>query len=814
MQRASAIVASLIAILLLVLGPFAFAPQPVSADVGIKGQWTTLANGDDIRGLAVTLTHVWAGTHNGGVVSWEFDGGSRTQYLAPQTSIASNDIRAVASNNYDFVWFATNKGVSQLEIVEPKRWTTYTTADGLASNNATAVAYGTDGRLWVGTSQTWTGSEWVGGGLSVCELNGDCFSYTVVDGLPSNNIADIAFVGSEVWVGTKPYKVFVEETNTTAAHWVDEGGGVALLSDGQWKPFTKENSNLTDNRINAVATAPDGHVWFATPSGLVVYDPANESWRTYRTHDGLESNAVRDVVLDSSNRVWATTYKSESTPVGALNKLEGGTWTVYDDDDGLSSKVLWSVLADDQGRVWIGTGPWCKDKTGCQGGGLTQYRPVENAWQVHRMADSHLVSNQITDVAVTNSGALWVTTRGSGVSMRDEAGAWHHFTMEDGDLASNIVSTVAIDKDGAVWIGTQQYVKEGAWAGGGVNVYRDGVWTIYNKDNSALPVNEVLKIETDADGLVWIGTGDLRDNSGAGLAIYDPAIDDPDVAWTVYTVDDGLPSNLVTDVAFDREHDRVWVAMGPYLVGGITGGGLAVFENGGWTSFTSANDVPTWNDDNVTGDFRAIVVDNDGNPWAGTYDTQGYLSEEWPFVDALIAHREGDQWSKIPFPEQGFISSLLLAPNGTLWAGIGQGGRGDLPTRGGLRARINGTWTAATMATSGLAGNDITTLALGSNGDLWIGTADAGLSLLQNAQPGPTPTKTPPPTNTPEPTSTPGVAPSITNTPVPVTPTPGNVSPPAEIPEAATLVLVGTGLAGLGGYAAYRWRLRNEKREA
>jgi hypothetical protein len=44
-----------------------------------------------------------------------------------------------------------------------------------------------------------------------------------------------------------------------------------------------------------------------------------------------------------------------------------------------------------------------------------------------------------------------------------------------------------------------------------------------------------------------------------------------------------------------------------------------------------------------------------------------------------------------------------------------------------------------------------------------------------------------------------------------MTPTPGIASPPAEVPEAATLILVGTGLAGLGGYAAYRWRVRNTK---
>jgi ligand-binding sensor domain-containing protein len=805
MKRAPAIVAGLLAIVVVVVGPLAFTLQPAQADVGIEGQWITLANGDDIRGLAMAGNVVWAGTHNGGVVSWDPFDKSYTQYLAPQTGLAGNDVRSVASDGLYTLWFATNKGVSQFEPGSGQ-WTTFTTADGLASNNATAVAYGPGGSLWVGTSQTWNGSEWSGGGLSIRQGN-KWVTYTVDDGLPSNNITDIAFAGNDVWIGTRPYKVFVEATSTAAAHWVDEGGGIAVLTNRAWKTFTRDDSDLTDNRINGVAVAPDGRIWFATPSGLVVHDPAEETWQTYRTRDGLDSNAVRDVTVDANGRVWALTYNSETTPVGALNVLEGDTWTTYSDEDGLSSKVLWAVLADDQGRVWVGTGPWCRETNGCEGGGLTQFQPADSTWQAYRMSDSYLASNQITDVVVQDDGTLWIATRGSGVSMRDKNGQWHLFNQENSDLASNMVRSLAIDADGNVWIGTQQYVENGAWTGGGLNVYRNGEWSTYNRDNSGLPANEVQSINIDADDLVWIGTGDFHDSSGGGLAVFDPTLG----TWTTYNVENGLPSNLIADIAFDQ-NGAVWVATAPYNTGGATGGGLAVYENATWNSFTSANsDIPTWSGDGVTGDFRAVVVDKDGNPWAGTWDSQGHPSQTKPYFDAIVTHRENGQWLKTTFPQQGFISSLVLAPNGTLWAGIGQDGLGDQPTRGGLRARINGTWAAATTATSPLASNDITSLALRSNGDLWIGTADAGLSRLRNAQPGPTPTITLPPTETPAPTDTPGAAgpaPTITNTPVPVTPTPGDVSPPAEVPEAATLILVATGLAGLGGYAAYRWRAR------
>lgn len=700
-------------------------PRPTQTPAPpLQGLWTTIANGDDIRGLAMTGNVVWAGTHQGGAVAWDPFDGTYVQYLAPQTGLASNDVRAVASDGLYTVWFATSKGVSQFEP-GIGRWRTYTTSDGLPSNNATAVAYGPDGWLWTGTSQVWNGNAWVGGGLGVCELDGRCVTYTVDDGLPSNNITDIVVAGRDVWVATQPYRIFIEGTDTAPGHWVYEGGGAARLSGGTWTIFRRGVE-----RINAVATGPDGRVWFATPSGLAVYEPVADVWRRYGTSDGLESNAVRDVTVDAGNRVWAITYDSESTPIGALNVLEGETWTIYTDDDGLSSKVLWTVLADEQQRIWVGTGPWCRQMWGCEGGGLTEYRPADNTWQVYRMSDSHLAGNQIADVAEAGDGALWIATFGSGLSVRDAGGTWHHFTTENSELTSNLVRSVAIAGDGAVWIGTQPYVEAGAWAGGGINVYRNGEWTTYNKDNSGLPGNEVQVIEIDDDGLVWIGTGDLRDGSGAGLVVHDPARD----TWTIYTVDDGLPSNLITDIAFDSPRDCVWVATAPYRAGDFTGGGLAVFENGAWTSYTAANsDIPTWSGDGVTGDFRAVVVDADGTPWAGTYDTDGLLSEVWPYVDGVIAHLEGDGWAGAVFPEQGFTSSLVFASDGSLWAGIGQDGQGDLLTRGGLRARIDGTWYAAATATSGLAGNDITSLALAPNGGLWVGTRDAGLSLFQGA---------------------------------------------------------------------------------
>ncbi|MEK7723649.1 MAG: PEP-CTERM sorting domain-containing protein [Acidobacteriota bacterium] len=84
------------------------------------------------------------------------------------------------------------------------------------------------------------------------------------------------------------------------------------------------------------------------------------------------------------------------------------------------------------------------------------------------------------------------------------------------------------------------------------------------------------------------------------------------------------------------------------------------------------------------------------------------------------------------------------------------------------------------------------------------------LNRDKDPTPTPTPTGTPTGTPTPTPTNTPTPTPTPTATPTP-TPTPTMTPTPEPVPEPMTILLFGTGLAGIGVAARRRLRKKADK---
>ncbi|MBF0544227.1 MAG: hypothetical protein HQM08_07335 [Candidatus Riflebacteria bacterium] len=162
--------------------------------------------------------------------------------------------------------------------------------------------------------------------------------------------------------------------------------------------------------------------------------------------------------------------------------------------------------------------------------------------------------------AVAND-KLWVGTYGDGVVVYDGANTKvfnsknsnTNANRKDG-LISDLVTCLAVDSLGnRVWIGTNEGVS---------TCNLDGTeWNRYT-DQNGLPNNVVRDIAIDDKGKVWVGTP-------SGLACFDGT------EWKTYNSSNGLYEDSVHSVT--ANNGMIWVA--------TVGGSISRFDGTGWKVF-------------------------------------------------------------------------------------------------------------------------------------------------------------------------------------------------------------------------------------
>ena len=467
-------------------------------------------------------------------------------------------------------------------------------------------------------------------------------------------------------------------------------------------------------------------------------------------------------------------------------------------------------------------------------------------------------SNHISALSFDEAGQLWVgyayplalgsqAWRGRGIDLLTSAGGaftWRHqrYATNDEQVSLAVSSLAYHPNTRQLWVGLfrNQLINSMMVSGGVAIRSSDGTWTLYRDDNGA-PSSSVTSLAVDGSR-VWVGTGGGSPSAHAsvdiakGVGLFDTAAN----SWLASIKAPTLLADEITEMAVGA--GQVWVANTSPQSPVVTNppGGLSVFNQGALVRNIPAN---TANLTLANNDPRSVFYTTDGTLWAGGYYT---LANEDPVLsDAVINWRKVGEstWDRRYFPDDGWVS-VIAARNTTppsVWIGTNRGGQNieDFPSvvfqpgsggnkyvaKGGLKVLAGTDWFEITPANSPLVSGHITALALDSSGALWIGTTLGLMRYTGNiggevvVPPTPvasaTPVPTEPPTATPEvaATITPagsggGVAATFTPVVATLTPTPFPGSPPPEIPEASTLWLLGSGLAGLAGYLRFVARRR------
>ena len=258
-------------------------PDGLNRIRGSKVDAFTSADGlpdDFIRSLLADADgSLWIGTRRG-LTHWAGASGRAQSTMKMETftqasGLGSDLVGAMARDSNGDLWVATFAGLSRLRGGKIEN---FTTANGLSSNVITALLARPNGTLLIGT-QDHGWNQWDGRG----------FSAVAHEGLDQTTIHAILDDGrNHLWFATGNGIARCDCRGTMGAadcsHWIEFG-----TADGLRSRETAINSHPSAWRSR------DGHLWFATPKGLVEVDPEHFPVNMVPPPVALERFAVDDV---------------------------------------------------------------------------------------------------------------------------------------------------------------------------------------------------------------------------------------------------------------------------------------------------------------------------------------------------------------------------------------------------------------------------------------------------------------------------------------------------------------------------------------
>lgn len=268
------------------------------------------------------------------------------------------NIAAMAIDGLDHLWVALRQspdGSGGVKMFDGSRWHRYTSANGLGSDSATAIAVDSHNQVWVGLaadSAQGTGSDTA---PKLAKFDGNTWTIygaKALDVPADEEINEIAVDSHDhVWIATAQSGViefyngstlhkWLEDSSLVRAIAIDKNGdiwagtvpyGVMRLHDSVWEQYVysihAKDPYPVDFTVNDLAVDDNGKVWVATNSGLLQLVPDTGSGQ-YRWTYLIPGEFVNAVAIDrSSGNIWIGTKDG-------LLKFDGqSNWVNYSTEE-------------------------------------------------------------------------------------------------------------------------------------------------------------------------------------------------------------------------------------------------------------------------------------------------------------------------------------------------------------------------------------------------------------------------------------------------------------------------------------------------
>lgn len=734
---------------------------------------------DDVRDVVVDHSgRVWISTVNGVSI---YEAGEWTVYTAFNSPLIANATGPMAVDGAGRVWISHPErgqftmfdgewhayqiaGAIQSLVVRPEdgqvwaattplcdatgvcsgggvwafdgdRWQQrYQIGDGIADDKVDSIAFGTDGRLWLGHESA-TGvavSRWTGSGWHIYQTIQAAIEADFNGILTTQTPTDLWAVAGG-WV------------------WTRHLGAVRGYAPGQgWKVLYTGETVLNSNHTRAIATDEAGRVWVGTErmfdgqtqtgGGVNMWDGTR--WTHYLAENSNLPDDLVSKITVGRNRVWVETLTGYGrfmdgawTAYPDITRMvEAEYWAIIDARDmpGLNDNRLWTV--DDADRVWVWEGNGVRD-------GVQYYRPdtgwvgftFQNTLRKKEPAVTYLQQRAparetrivVSAVDIPDSATAQSRFASGYLMIGDDPTVYRYesfqahpredvnvlqvspplqttldanapvYAVEPG-LLSNVVRDATMGPDGRLWFATRPGRLGATDVYGGVSVFdvETDTWTNYTVANTSRrgPVvgsvtEEVLARNTRVPAsFADVSAADQALSSGFVMFEHDPTL------YRYLGFDDGA---LIVKPIFSSAKYEVGVQQ--TLPAGTQ---IYAVELGllGTPKGDSSAD--------------RLAVDHAGRMWIAVQD-----------VGISVLDDLGG-WTNYRRADDGLADARvagMFARGEEMWVWT---------DGGGVSIFRAGSWQTYNVFNSGLVDNEVEALAITVNGEAWMATHDSGISVL------------------------------------------------------------------------------------
>ena len=427
---------------------------------------------------------------------------AQTPFLKPHQLFKGKEeynVDVIYQSPKGWIWFGTDRGLFRFDGIN---YTEYTTSDGMADNNITAIMDVSGNEMWIGHKSG-----------KITRYDGNVFwPFKPEEGLGSIEITDIETDSTGVIIfstlgegiyrydgrylinidtddGLSDNYVYDIEKDSKGVFWLATDNGITRISD--WKcDVISMKDGLNDNIVRVLKSSSVGRMWIGTEEkGLSVYDTEK---KIFNPIDGWEFGPVTGFTMSLEDDIWISTEKQGVVQL----KLTNPGIPQYHQirvNEGLIPSRINTIIKDSEENIWIG---------GKQG--IIQALPPAFEF-LNKSTGTPFESAY--GVTHDKNNYLWVGSEtGLFRGIKDNAGQYNWENISNRlKLKDNFISLFT-DPNGYIWAGT----------------YGGGVFRINTKNltftNFTAPgqLNDNNVISISGSGkFVWLST------LGGGVSCYD-----------------------------------------------------------------------------------------------------------------------------------------------------------------------------------------------------------------------------------------------------------------------------------------------------